>query len=209
MKTIFLIIIGIVAVLGFFVVGFDWHDKIHNSTIWQEAYGSENYTPPEPPFCDEIYSDETLSEGICVKRKVWEVQIIGGGPIDHDPNLSPTFALDLDFPSALFYHTILPLAGLGLGISALFLVPHFILKRKNIPSKPYLSLILAGVLLYIFIPHVIGTLHTFTMIFSQPHQIITWVFDFRFIFVLIPIIVCVISGITIYKSTVIRKLIKK
>jgi len=134
---------------------------------------------------------------------------IGGGLIDMDPDLSPSFALDLDFPSALFYHTILPLVGLGLGISALFLVPHFILKRKNIPSKPYLSLILAGLLLYFFIPHVIGTLHTFTMIFSQPHQIITWVFDFRFVFVLIPIFVIVIAGITLYKSSVIRKLIKR
>ena len=133
----------------------------------------------------------------------------GGGSIDHDPDLSPSFALDLDFPLALFYHTILPLVGLGLGISSLFLVPYFILKRKKIPSKPYLSLILAGVLLYFFIPHFVGTLHIFTMIFSQPEQIRTWVFNYQFIFVLIPIIVIVISGITLYKSPVIRKLIKK
>jgi hypothetical protein len=131
----------------------------------------------------------------------------GGGSLDLDPDLSPSYALD--FAWGLFYLTFLPLLAMGLGISALFLVPHFILKRKSIPSRPYLSLILAGLLLYFFIPHVAGTLHTLTMIFSQPEQIRTWVFNFRFIFILIPIVVLGIAGILLYRSSIIRKLLKR
>ena len=76
-----------------------------------------------------------------------ESNFVGGGSVDLDSELSPTYALD--FMGGLFYHTILPLTALFLGISALFLVPYFILKRKNIPSKPYMSLILAGLLLFL------------------------------------------------------------
>ena len=57
---------------------------------------------------------------------------IGGGAIDLDPDLSPSYAYD--FASQSFYLTVLPLTRLALVISALFLVRHYILKRKNIPS---------------------------------------------------------------------------
>lgn len=143
---------------------------------------------------------------------VWDTgDGIGAGSLDLDSDLSPSYAYDFmgGYMGIIFYHTILPLVGLGLGISALFLVPHFILKRKNIPSKPYLSLILAGLLLYFFIPNFVASLHLFTILFSHPDQILTWVFNFRFILLLIPIFVIVIAGIILYRSSVIRKLLKK
>lgn len=132
---------------------------------------------------------------------------LGGGAIDLDPDLSPTYAYD--FANGLFYRTILPIVGLALVISSLFLVPHFILKRKNMPSRPYLSLILAGLLLYFGMPYLISSLERLVMLFSsQPEQIIRWVFDFRFIGLMIPIIMFSIAGILLYRSSVIKKLIK-
>jgi hypothetical protein len=133
--------------------------------------------------------------------------VLGGGSIDLDPDLSPSYALD--FASGLFYHTIVPLVGLIMGISALFLVPFFILKRKNIPSRPYLVVILAGLLLFLGIPNFVASLQTFAILFSQPEQIRTWVFDPQFIALLMPIIVSIIAGVLLYKSSVVRKLIKK
>ncbi len=135
------------------------------------------------------------------------VGYIGGGSIDLDPDLSPSYALD--FAGGTFYHIILPFVGWGVGISALFLVPYFILKRKNIPSKPYLSLIVAGLLLFFGMPTFVSSLQTFAIIFSQPDQILTWVFDILFVLLLIPIFVLIIAGIILYRSTVIRTLIHK
>ncbi|MCV0409633.1 hypothetical protein [Nitrosopumilus sp.] len=132
---------------------------------------------------------------------------LGSGAIDLDPDLSPTYALD--FMGGLFYHTILSLIALSTVISALFLVPYFILKRKNIPSKPYLSLILAGSLLYFGMPYIILSLQTMAIIFSQPEQIRTWVIDIRFVLLLVPIMVLSIPGVLLYKSSILRKLMKK
>lgn len=138
---------------------------------------------------------------------IWDAGY-GGGSIDLNPELSPTYALD--FAGGLFYHTILPLTALSLGVSALFLVPYFILKRKNIPPKPYLSLILAGLLLYFGTPYIISSLDPLAMIFSsQPEQAIRWVFDFRFVGLMIPIVMYSVAGILLYRSSVIRKLIGK
>ena len=131
----------------------------------------------------------------------------GGGSVNWDPDLAPSYALD--FASGLFYHTIVSRVGLVVGVSALFLVPFFILKRKNISSRPYMSLILAGLLLYFGISNLISSLHTFAIIFSsQPEQAIRWVFDFWFIGLMVPIIVLSIAGILLYRSSVIRGLIK-
>jgi len=132
---------------------------------------------------------------------------IGGGSIDLDPDLSPSYAFD--FPFAIFYLTILPLTAWFLGISALFLVPRFILKRKKIPSKPYLSLILVGLLLCFGIPSFITSLQTFAIIFSHPDQIPTWVYDYRFVLKLIPIGVLVIAGVLLCRSSLIRKWLKR
>jgi len=131
---------------------------------------------------------------------------IGGGAIDMDPDLSPSYAFDFAFGA--FYYTILPFTGLFLGISALFLVPYFILKRKNIPSKPYLALILAGLLLFVGIPSFPLSLHSFAIMSYQPESIPTWIFNIQFVVkMMIPIIVLAIAGILLYRSSVIRRLI--
>ena len=132
---------------------------------------------------------------------------LGGGTRDLDPDLSPSFALD--FAGGLSYHILLPYLLLSGIILPSFLVPYFILKRKNIPSKPYLSLILAGLLLFFSIPNFISSLQSFAIILSQPEQIRTWVFDPQFIVLLIPIFVSIIAGFLLYRSSVIGKLIKR
>lgn len=131
----------------------------------------------------------------------------GAGSIDLDPDLSPSYAFD--FMGGLLYHTILSLPGLGVVISALFLVPYFILKRKNIPSRPYLALIFAGLLLFLGIPSFVSSLQIFAIMLSQPESIHIWVFDYRFHLHFIPIIVLVIAGILLYRSSIIRRLIRK
>ena len=136
-----------------------------------------------------------------------ESNLVGRGSVDLDSELSSTHALD--FAGVSFYRAFLPLAASSAIVSALFLVPHLILKRKHIQSKPYMSLILAGLLMSFGIPNLIPHLQTFVMIFSQPEQIRTWVFDLRFILSFIPFIVLSIAGILLYRSSVIRKLIRK
>ena len=137
----------------------------------------------------------------------FEKSNLGGGTMDLDPDLSPSFALD--FAGGLSYHILLPYLLLSGIILPSFLVPYFILKRKNIPSKPYLSLILAGSLLFFSIPSFILSLQSFAMILSQPEQVRTWVFNPQFILLLIPIFVSIIAGFLLYRSSVIRKLTKK
>ena len=132
---------------------------------------------------------------------------LGGSTTDLDSGLSPSFALD--FAGGLSYHILLPYLLLSGIILPSFLVPYFILKRKNIPSKPYLSLILAGLILFFSIPSFILSLQSFAIILSQPEQVRTWVFNPQFIVLLIPIFVSIIAGFLLYRSSVIGKLIKR
>ena len=132
---------------------------------------------------------------------------LGGSTVDLDSGLSPSFALD--FAGGLSYHILLPYLLLSGIILPSLLIPYFILKRKNIPSKPYLSLILAGLILFFSIPSFILSLQSFAMILSQPEQVRTWVFNPQFILLLIPIFVSIIAGFLLYRSSVIGKLIKR
>lgn len=127
----------------------------------------------------------------------------GGDSIDLDPDLSPSYALDFSMVS--FYYMILPLTG----IAILFLVPYFILKRKNIPSKSYMSLILSGLLLHYGITNLITTVPHLSLMLSLIEKGESFVFVALFQSFLIPIIVICISGILLYRSSIIRKLIKK
>ena len=131
---------------------------------------------------------------------------ISGEFLDLDPDLSPSYALDFGFG---FFYTIIPLAIISAIISALFLVPHFILKRKNIPSRPYMSLILSGILLHYGISNLIpfgnqipAILH---LLDKEPSFFIQQVLP-QF---LIPVIALSIAGILLYKSSVIRGLLKR
>lgn len=132
---------------------------------------------------------------------------MGGGAIDMNPDLSPSY--HYSFAHGLIYGTIIPLAFWFVGISAVFLIPNFILKRKNIPTRPYLVLSLAGILLFFGIPNSVESLRIFSMMLSQPEQILTWIVNPQFILSLIPIILSVIAGILLYRSSVIRKMFKK
>ena len=137
----------------------------------------------------------------------FEKSNLGGSTMDLDSGLSPSFALD--FAGGLSYHILLPYLLLSGIILPSLLIPYFILKRKNIPSKPYLSLILAGLILFFSIPSFILSLQSFAMILSRPEQARTWVFNPQFILLLIPIFVSIIAGFLLYRSSVIRKLTKK
>ena len=133
---------------------------------------------------------------------------IGGGAIDLDPDLSPSYAYD--FMGGLFYHTILPLTALFLGISALFLIPYFILKRKNIPSRPYLLLILSGLLLYFSIPTLVSILSLVIPYYiAAPEQFRSYSVERLLQSLVYPIILLTPASIILYKSSVIRKLLDK
>lgn len=152
----------------------------------------------------ECQKGHELVNGICQSVNYNHV---GGGAVNLNPELSPSYALD--FMGASFYRVILPLAALFAGIAAVFLTPYFILKRKNTPSKPYLALILAGVLLFFGIPNLASSLESISVILSQPEQTMRWVFNFQFVPRLISISMVSVAGILLYRSSVIRKLIKK
>ena len=136
-----------------------------------------------------------------------ESNLVGDSSVDLDPELSPTYALD--FMGGLFYHPILHLTALVGGISALFLIPYFILKRKNIPSKPYLSLILSGLLLHIGITNLISSLVHLPSMLLLIDKGESYMIEQLFMAFWIPIIVLSIAGILLYRSSVLRKLIRK
>ena len=98
---------------------------------------------------------------------------------------------------------------LGVGLVIVFPVTYLIAKRKNIPSKPYLPLIISGILLYY------GTINLFVFNprlpdFLYPDQDIKLELIGHLVFSFwIPIINYIIAGILIYRSSVIRELIKK
>ncbi len=128
---------------------------------------------------------------------------LGGGEIDANPDLSPSYALD--FTGDLFYYIILSL----IGIATLFLVLYFILKRKNILSRSYMTLILSGVLLHF------GTTSLIPFANNVPKLLYMLDNDQSFFIQLIlpqfltSIIALIIAGILLYRSSVIRKLIRK
>lgn len=97
---------------------------------------------------------------------------------------------------------------LGVGVLLLFSVTYLIAKRKNIPSKPYLPLIISGMLLYY------GTINLFVFNprlpdFLYPDQDIKLELIGHLVFSFwIPIINYIIAGILLYRSSIIRKLLK-
>ena len=53
-------------------------------------------------------------------------------------------------------------------ISLLFIIPHLILKKKKITSRPYVALIAAAIMLFIGIPNSIqGVLHLFMILINE------------------------------------------
>ena len=98
---------------------------------------------------------------------------------------------------------------LGVVILVLFSVIYLILKRKNIPRKQYFIVVLAGTLVYFGITSLILFLQTFTTTssvidYSQPH-----ILDQLVLSLIIFIVELSVGGILLYRSPIIRKLIKK
>lgn len=165
------------------------------STIPTEPYHGGGYVSPE---CQKGHE---LVNGIC--QSVNYNHTDGAVKLNHE--LSTPYALD--FIGMSFYRVILPLAALFVGIAAAFLVPYFILKRKNIPSKPYMVLILSGVLLFFGISNLVSSLESISIILSQPEQAMRWIFNFQFVPILISVSMVSVAGILLYRSSVIRELI--
>ena len=92
-----------------------------------------------------------------------------GGTINLDPELSP------DYPSyeqQIFSNrnSIFVVVPIQLGIISLLLViPHLILKKKKIPSRPYVVLIAAAIMLFIGIPNFIQGIMILFMILINEH----------------------------------------
>ncbi len=119
-------------------------------------------------------------------------------------------------PEGLEQHTISIIgavmsAAYALGVVVLLVFPvlYFILKRKNIPRRPYFILILAGSLSYFGITNLILFLQTFTILspsidYGQPY-----VLDRLILSLMVSLTELSIGGILLYRSSVIRKLIKK
>ena len=102
-------------------------------------------------------------------------------------------------------------AGYSLGVAVLLLFPilYLILKRKNIPRRPYFILAIAGSLVYFGIASLISFLQSWVtpspvIDHSQPY-----ILDQLVISLMIPIIELSIGGILLCRSSVIRKLIKR
>lgn len=159
------------------------------------------------PIPQEGFCDETNNDSFCVDRKTFESQYVGGGSLDSDPDLAPSYALD--FVGSSFYLNFLPIVSLIAIISSLFLVPYFILKRKNIPSRPYMSLILSGLLLHYGITNLISFLLHSQSILQLIDRGESYMIEQLFVAFWIPVIVLFVAGILLYRSSVIRKLIKK
>ena len=214
MKTRVLIIIGIIVTISVVTsLSFvnDSRDTKNPNECWYQEDGGEikpcvadtvGLPIPQEGFCDE-----TNNGPFCVDRKFFESQYVGGGAINSDPDLSPSYALD--FATGSFYLNFLPILSLIGIISSLFLVPYFILKRKNIPSRPYMSLILSGLLLHYGITNLISSLVHLPSMLQLIDGGESYVIEQLFVGFWIPVVVLAIAGILLYRSSVIRKLIRK
>ncbi len=98
---------------------------------------------------------------------------------------------------------------LSVVVLLVFPVLYFILKRKNIPRRPYFILVLTGSLLYFGITNLILFLQTLVTVsplidYNQPY-----VFDRLILSLMVSLVELSIGGILLYRSSVIRKLIEK
>ena len=88
-----------------------------------------------------IYSINLLSESSEFQKHV------GGGAVDFDPELSPNHAYD--YHGYLKFNSIFVAGPIMLGtISLVFLAPNIILRIKKIPTRKFMLIITAGILIY-------------------------------------------------------------
>lgn len=168
------------------------------STIPIEPDHGGGYVNPE---CQKGHE---LVNGICQSVNY---NYVGGGSVNLDPKLSHSYTSD--YIDRWIYQTILPFVALFVGIAASFLVPYYILKRKNIPSKPYMAVILAAVLLFFGIPNLVSSMDSFLVFLSDPEENKRWFFNHHFIPRLFSISIISVAAVLLYRSSIIRKLIRK
>lgn len=92
-----------------------------------------------------------------------------GGAINLDPDLSPSYA---SYEQQIFSNpnSIFVVVPIQLGIISLILVTaHLILKKKKIPSRPYVVLIAAAIMLFIGIPNFIQGIMILFIILINEH----------------------------------------
>ena len=101
--------------------------------------------------------------------------------------------------------------GYSLGVAVLLLFPilYLILKRKNIPRRPYFILALAGSLVYFGIASLISFLQSWVTTSPVIDHSQPYILDQLVISLMIPIVELSVGGILLCRSSVIRKLIKK
>lgn len=102
-------------------------------------------------------------------------------------------------------------AAYALGVAALLLFPvlYFVLKRKNIPRRPYFILALAGSLLYLGIINLILFLQTLATMPSSIDYSQPYILDQLILSLMVFLVELSVGGILLYRSSVIRKLMKK
>ncbi len=167
----------------------------------------------------------TYQDGICVVDKIenstesssgkWdgyqliqdiESEDLGGGSIDLDPDLSPSYVNDFVFSWKSIFVFVPLVSGI---IATTLLSIHFILKKKNIRSRPYITIISAAIMLY-FGTQTLSMLGTIVMFLQQESP---WHYLDQIVALLAyPIIGFSLTGLGIfflYKSQLIRSLIRK
>ncbi len=98
---------------------------------------------------------------------------------------------------------------LGVAVLLLFSILYLILKRKNIPRRPYFILALAGSLVYFGISSLISFLQSWVTTSPVIDHSQPYILDQSVISLMISIVELSIGGILLCRSSVIRKLIKK
>jgi len=131
---------------------------------------------------------------------------IGGGLIDLDPDLSPSYAYDFPFGRNSILLFVPLISGI---IAAILLSIHFIFKKKHICSRPYITIISAVIMIYFGIQTLsgLGTILMFLQQESPWHYL-----DHIMALLAYPIIGFGLIGLGIvflYKSQLIRGLIRK
>ena len=129
---------------------------------------------------------------------------VGGGSVNLDPELAPSFSQGF-----VWYKFLIPLIAPSIVITSLFVGTFVILKLKKISSRPYLSLELAGLLLFFGIPNLVSSLGFLPILISQPEQIRPYIFEQIFVALWVPVVTLSVAGILLYRSSILRKLVRK
>ena len=210
MKTRLLMIVGILLSLWLSGIAFATHDPAYNHPT--PITSPESELPPctstrdacqNPPICENTIWD--CSDNSDVFSNVIESEDdMGISSIDLDPELSPSYSqefIQYTLPMPIIFPVII--------IVTLFVGTFVVLKIKKTPSRPYLALVLTGLLLFFGIPNFVSSLEFMPYLISQPEQIRPYVFEQIFLAMWVPTIALSIAGILLYRSSVIRKMIKK